>query len=194
MNRKGLDLLQVEATDPAPKQTRTQTAKESVMTSKKTTTIAYVETKEQKRLNDARESSIPWKKWGPYLSERQWGTVREDYSENGNAWDYFNHDQARSRAYHWGEDGLAGISDDQQRLCFALALWNGRDPILKERPFGLANEEGNHGEDVKEYYYYLDSTPTHSYMKYLYKYPQAAYLYEEIVQTNGLRGRHEHEF
>ena len=113
-----------------------------------------------------------WRQWGPYLSERQWGTVREDYSEDGNAWDYFTHDQARSRAYHWGEDGLAGLSDDQQRLCFALALWNGRDPILKERLFGLTNSEGNHGEDVKEYYFYLDSTPTHSYMKYLYKYPQ----------------------
>ena len=134
--------------------------------------ISYIETKEQRRLNDAREKGIPWKKWGPYLSERQWGTVREDYSKDGNAWDYFTHDQSRSRAYRWGEDGLAGISDDKQRLCFALALWNGRDPILKERLFGLTNSEGNHGEDVKEYYFYLDSTPTHSYMKYLYKYPQ----------------------
>ena len=123
-------------------------------------------------------AGVPWKKWGPYLSERQWGTVREDYSDDGNAWDYFSHDQARSRAYRWGEDGLAGISDDKQRLCFALALWNGRDPILKERLFGLTNSEGNHGEDVKEYYFYLDSTPTHSYMKYLYKYPQAAFPYE----------------
>ena len=120
-------------------------------------------------------SGVAWKQWGPYLSERQWGTVREDYSDNGDAWNYFTHDQARSRAYRWGEDGLAGISDDHQLLCFALALWNGRDPILKERAFGLANSEGNHGEDVKEYYFYLDSTPTHSYMKYLYKYPQAAY-------------------
>ena len=120
---------------------------------------------EQERLIEARRPETPWKKWGPYLSERQWGTVREDYSENGNAWDYFSHDQARSRAYHWGEDGLAGISDDRQRLCFALALWNGKDPILKERLFGLTNSEGNHGEDVKEYYFYLDSTPTHSYMK-----------------------------
>lgn len=128
-------------------------------------------------------------KWGPYLSERQWGTVREDYSENGNAWDYFSHDQARSRAYRWGEDGLAGISDNQQRLCFALALWNGKDPILKERLFGLTNSEGNHGEDVKEYYYYLDSTPTHSYMKYLYKYPQAAYPYDELLRTNRARDR-----
>src|SRR6266478_3435423 len=130
---------------------------------------------ESQRLQEAREQKTPWRKWGPYLSERQWGTVREDYSEGGNAWDYFSHDQARSRAYRWGEDGLAGISDDQQRLCFALALWNGKDPILKERLFGLTNSESNHGEDVKEYYFYLDSTPTHSYMKYLYKYPQAAY-------------------
>ncbi len=127
---------------------------------------------EKKRLEDAQKQNIPWKKWGPYLSERQWGTVREDYSEDGNAWDYFTHDQSRSRAYRWGEDGLGGISDDKQRLCFALALWNERDPILKERLFGLTNSEANHGEDVKEYYFYIDSTPTHSYMKYLYKYPQ----------------------
>ena len=124
---------------------------------------------EYTRLEEAREGKIGWKKWGPYLSERQWGTVREDYSENGDAWNFFTHDHARSRAYRWGEDGLAGISDDKQRLCFALALWNGKDPILKERLFGLTNSEGNHGEDVKEYYFYLDSTPTHSYMKYLYK-------------------------
>ena len=135
-----------------------------------------------------------WKKWGPYLSERQWGTVREDYSQDGNAWDYFTHDQARSRAYRWGEDGLAGISDDHQQLCFALALWNGRDPILKERLFGLTNSEGNHGEDVKEYYFYLDSTPTHSYMKYLYKYPQAAYPYDDLVRTNRQRGRLDREY
>ncbi len=139
---------------------------------------------EQKRLQEAHSAQVPWQKWGPYLSERQWGTVREDYSDSGDAWDYFSHDQARSRAYRWGEDGLAGISDDQQQLCFALALWNGRDPILKERLFGLTNSEGNHGEDVKEYYFYLDSTPTHAYMKYLYKYPQAAYPYNELVQTN----------
>jgi hypothetical protein len=139
------------------------------------------------RLRDTREKNVPWKMWGPYLSERQWGTVREDYSESGTAWDYFSHDQARSRAYRWGEDGLAGISDDKQRLCFALAVWNGRDPILKERLFGLTNSEGNHGEDVKEYYFYLDSTPTHSYMRYLYKYPQAAYPYTDLVHTN--RGR-----
>src|SRR4030081_3409083 len=155
--------------------------------------LAYVETKEQKRLNDAREGGIPWKKWGPYLSERQWGTVREDYSQDGNAWDYFSHDQARSRAYRWGEDGLAGISDDKQLLCFALALWNGHDPILKERLFGLTNSEGNHGEDVKEYYFYVDSTPTHSYMKYLYKYPQAAFPYDDLVETNRGRSRTECE-
>jgi len=137
---------------------------------------------------------VPWKKWGPYLSERQWGTVREDYSEDGNAWDYFNHDQSRSRAYRWGEDGLAGISDDQQRLCFALALWNGRDAILKERLFGLTNSEGNHGEDVKEYYFYLDSTPTHSYMKYLYKYPQREFPYRDLVDTNRGRSRDELEY
>ena len=132
---------------------------------------------ESERLRASVESHVPWKKWGPYLSERQWGTVREDYSEDGNAWDYFSHDQARSRAYRWGEDGLGGICDDHGVLCFALALWNGNDPILKERLFGLTNSEGNHGEDVKEYYFYLDSTPTHSYMKYLYKYPQRAYPY-----------------
>jgi len=136
----------------------------------------------------------PWKKWGPYLSERQWGTVREDYSQDGNAWSYFSHDQARSRAYHWGEDGLAGLSDDKQQLCFALALWNGRDPILKERLFGLTNSEGNHGEDVKEYYFYLDSTPTHSYMKYLYKYPQAEFPYYDLVATNRGRNRGDMEY
>ena len=149
---------------------------------------------EEARLAATREQNIPWKKWGPYLSERQWGTVREDYSQTGNAWDYFSHDQARSRAYRWGEDGLAGISDDQQYLCFALALWNTTDPILKERLFGLTNSEGNHGEDVKEYYFYLDSTPTHSYMKYLYKYPQAAYPYEDLVKTNRQRNRLEMEY
>ena len=149
---------------------------------------------EQIRLEEARKRDVPWKKWGPYLSERQWGTVREDYSESGDAWNYFSHDQARSRAYRWGEDGLAGISDDQQRLCFALALWNGKDPILKERLFGLTNSEGNHGEDVKEYYFYLDSTPTHSYMKYLYKYPQSAYPYDELVAANRGRSRQELEY
>jgi hypothetical protein len=146
------------------------------------------------RLQEASNKKAFWKMWGPYLSERQWGTVREDYSEDGNAWGYFGHDQARSRAYHWGEDGLAGLSDDKQRLCFALALWNGRDPILKERLFGLTNDEGNHGEDVKEYYFYLDSTPTHSYMKYLYKYPQAEYPYEDLVRTNSRRTRIETEY
>ena len=150
--------------------------------------------REKKRLLAVREGNTPWKKWGPYLSERQWGTVREDYSADGDAWNYFSHDQARSRAYRWGEDGLAGISDDHQILCFALALWNGRDPILKERLFGLTNSEGNHGEDVKEYYFYLDSTPTHSYMKYLYKYPQAAYPYADLVETNKRRSRLEPEY
>jgi hypothetical protein len=149
---------------------------------------------EQKRLLSAREEGVPWRKWGPYLSERQWGTVREDYSAGGDAWNYFTHDQARSRAYRWGEDGLAGISDDKQYLCFALALWNGKDPILKERLFGLTNSEGNHGEDVKEYYFYLDSTPTHSYMKYLYKYPQAAYPYEDLLETNRRRSKNEMEY
>jgi hypothetical protein len=149
---------------------------------------------EQMRLNDAREAGVAWKKWGPYLSERQWGTVREDYSDDGNAWDYFSHDHARSRAYRWGEDGIAGISDDQQRLCFALALWNGRDPILKERLFGLTNSEGNHGEDVKEYYFYVDSTPTHSYMKYLYKYPQGEFPYPALVETNRRRSREDAEY
>ncbi|HMF99519.1 MAG TPA: hypothetical protein VKE96_34705 [Vicinamibacterales bacterium] len=149
---------------------------------------------ERHRLDAARSGNIPWRKWGPYLSERQWGTVREDYSIDGNAWNYFSHDQARSRAYHWGEDGLAGFSDDQQRLCLALALWNGHDPILKERLFGLTNVEGNHGEDVKEYYFYLDSTPTHSYMKWLYKYPHAAYPYDDLVATNRALSRHDLEY
>jgi len=157
-------------------------------------TPSFEDCAEQKRLNDAREAGIPWKQWGPYLSERQWGTVREDYSQDGNAWDYFTHDQSRSRAYRWGEDGIAGISDDHQHLCFALALWNGRDPILKERMFGLTNSQGNHGEDVKEYYFYVDSTPTHSYMKYLYKYPQREYPYADLVETNGRRSREEFEY
>jgi len=148
---------------------------------------------EQQRLVDAR-TGTPWKKWGPYLSERQWGTVREDYSPNGGAWDFFPHDHARSRAYRWGEDGIAGISDDEQHLCFAIALWNGKDAILKERLFGLTNSQGNHGEDVKEYYFYLDSTPTHSYMKYLYKYPQAAFPYGDLIETNGRRSREEMEY
>jgi hypothetical protein len=168
--------------------------KEKPMTPAQKSGIAYMETNEQRRLNDAREKGIPWKKWGPYLSERQWGTVREDYSHDGNAWDYFSHDQSRSRAYRWGEDGLAGISDDKQQLCFALALWNGHDPILKERLFGLTNSEGNHGEDVKEYYFYLDSTPTHSYMKYLYKYPQREYPYRDLVETNRKRSKEDFEY
>ena len=149
---------------------------------------------EHQRLADADQGQQPWRRWGPYLSERQWGTVREDDSPDGNAWESFSHDQARSRAYQWGEDGLAGISDDHQLLCFALALWNGKDPIIKERLFGLTNSEGNHGEDVKEYYYYLDSTPTHSYMRYLYKYPLNAYPYNDLVNTNKARTRHEQEY
>ena len=161
---------------------------------KKTVDTGVVDCTEQRRLNEAREAGIPWKKWGPYLSERQWGTVREDYSADGNAWDYFSHDQSRSRTYRWGEDGLGGFSDDKQRLCFALALWNERDPILKERAFGLTNSEGNHGEDVKEYYFYLDSTPTHSYMKYLYKYPQREFPYRDLVETNRKRTRDELEY
>ena len=152
------------------------------------------EAEEHVRLQEAREKNIPWRKWGPYLSERQWGTVREDYSANGDAWNYFTHDQARSRAYRWGEDGLAGFSDEDMTLCFAIALWNGKDPILKERLFGLTNSEGNHGEDVKEYYFYLDSTPTHSYMKMLYKYPQAAFPYEELVRKNRERSRRDLEY
>src|SRR5205085_93822 len=146
---------------------------------------------EQARLSSDGER---WKGWGPYLSERQWGTVREDYSPHGNAWEYFPHDHARSRAYRWGEDGIAGFSDREQRLCFALALWNGRDPILKERLFGLTNGEGNHGEDVKELYYYLDATPTHSYLKMLYKYPQAEYPYAWLVAENRMRGKQAGEF
>ncbi len=151
-------------------------------------------TQEEKRLEEERTRKAYWRRWGPYLSERQWGTVREDYSPYGTAWDYFTHDQARSRAYRWGEDGIAGISDNHQRLCFAIAMWNGQDPILKERLFGLTGSEGNHGEDVKEYYFYLDNTPTHSYMKYLYKYPQRAFPYSQLVEENRRRGRKEPEF
>jgi hypothetical protein len=149
---------------------------------------------ETKRLVEARSPSTPWRKWGPYLSERQWGTVREDASPSGDAWNYLSHDAGRARAYRWGEEGIAGISDDQQLLCFSLALWNEKDPILKERLFGLTNSEGNHGEDVKEYYFYLDSTPTHSYMKYLYKYPQRAYPYQDLLQKNHARSRDELEY
>lgn len=151
-------------------------------------------TNEEKRLEEDRNRKAHWKRWGPYLSERQWGTVREDYSPYGAAWDYFTHDQARFRAYRWGEDGIAGISDNHQRLCFAIALWNGNDPIIKERLFGLTGSEGNHGEDVKEYYFYLDSTPTHSYMKYLYKYPQDAFPYSKLVEENRRRSRRDFEF
>ena len=151
-------------------------------------------TQEEIRLQADHKGTDKWKKWGPYLSERQWGTVREDYSQDGNAWNYLTHDQSRSRAYRWGEDGIAGISDDQQLLCFSVAVWNGQDPILKERLFGLTNSEGNHGEDVKEYYFYLDNTPTHSYMKYLYKYPQAAFPYENLLATNRNRNRGDMEY
>src|SRR3989441_1333710 len=146
------------------------------------------------RLQEAAQQRKPWKRWGPYLSERQWGTVREDYSADGTCWDYFSHDQARSRAYRWGEDGLLGISDEQCRLGFALALWNERDPILKERLFGLSGPEGNHGEDVKEVYVYLDAMPTASWLHALYRYPQAAFPYSELVAENGRRGRNDPEF
>lgn len=149
---------------------------------------------EKTRLDHARDHIEPWKKWGPYLSERQWGTVREDYSDNGDAWNYFTHDHARSRAYRWGEDGLGGICDEHQILCFAVAMWNGNCPIIKERLYGLTNTEGNHGEDVKEYYFYVDSTPTHSYMKYLYKYPQAAFPYADLIYGNRSRGKGPREY
>ncbi len=151
-------------------------------------------TAEEKRLRESARRAAHWKRWGPYLSERAWGTVREDYSPYGTAWDFLPHDQARSKAYRWNEDGLAGISDRRQEICFAIALWNGRDPILKERVFGLTGSEGNHGEDVKDYYFYLDSTPTHSYMKYLYKYPQAEFPYARLVEENRRRGKREAEF
>src|SRR6266705_4692147 len=149
---------------------------------------------EQQRLVESEQRAAHWRRWGPYLSERQWGTVREDYSPGGTAWDYFPHDHARSRAYRWGEDGIGGISDNHQRLCFALALWNGHDPILKERLFGLTGPQGNHGEDVKEYYFYLDSTPTHSYMKALYKYPQLEFPYGKLVEENRRRNRTDFEY
>ncbi|MEO7119871.1 MAG: glucosidase [Ginsengibacter sp.] len=153
-----------------------------------------INTAEYKRLRENSKKEVPLENWGPYLSERQWGTVREDYSENGDAWNYFPHDHARSRVYRWGEDGLAGISDIFQNLCFSIALWNGKDPILKERLFGLSNPEGNHGEDVKELYYYLDNIPTHYYMKYLYKYPQAAFPYNDLLNKNKNRGKNEPEY
>ncbi|MGB3573303.1 MAG: glucosidase, partial [Phormidesmis sp.] len=151
-------------------------------------------TPEHLRLEEHQQKQADWKKWGPYLSERQWGTVREDYSEYGNAWDYFTHEQARSRIYRWGEDGILGICDDRQRLCFALSMWNTRDPILKERLFGLTGNQGNHGEDVKEYYFYLDSTPTHSYMKALYKYPQAEFPYQHLVDKSKENDRFADEY
>jgi len=156
--------------------------------------VLRFDTTEHQRLKDSCQRKMNWRKWGPYLSDRAWGTVREDYSPHGTAWDYFPHDHARSRAYRWNEDGLAGISDEEQTICFALALWNGRDPILKERFFGLSGPEGNHGEDVKEYYFYLDSTPTHSYMKMLYKYPQAAYPYSDLIEETRRRGSFDPEY
>src|SRR5436853_7046759 len=149
---------------------------------------------EARRLEESRQRTQHWKRWGPYLSERAWGTVREDYSPDGAAWDYFPHDHARSRAYRWNEDGLAGICERHQMIRLALALWNGRDPIIKERAFGLTGSEGNHGEDVKEYFFYLDSTPTHSYMKYLYKYPQNEFPYAKLIEENRRRGKLASEF
>jgi hypothetical protein len=145
-------------------------------------------------LQEASTDQAPWRRWGHYLSDRAWGTVREDYSPNGEAWDYFSHEQVRSRVYSWGEDGIFGICDNHQRLCLAIALWNGEDPILKERFFGLTGSEGNHGEDVKEYYFYLDNTSTHSYMEALYKYPQQAFPYSRLVEDNKCRNRREPEF
>src|SRR6478609_4082964 len=156
--------------------------------------MPQVDEAEKRRIEESRTGAKDWRRWGPYLSERQWGTVREDYSPCGTAWDYFTHDQSRSRAYRWGEDGLAGFSDDRQLLCLSLALWNGHDPILKERLFGLTNEEGNHGEDVKELYYYLDGTPTHAYMRMLYKYPQASFPYEALRAENRRRGFDDREY
>src|SRR6202140_3650672 len=156
--------------------------------------MARLQTTEDRRLEEARTRKKHWKRWGPYLSERQWGTVREDYSAGGTAWESFPHDHARSRAYRWGEDGIGGISDRDQMICFSVAMWNGRDAILKERLFGLTGHEGNHGEDVKEQYFYLDSTPTHSYMKCLYKYPQAEFPYTRLVEENRRRGLAAPEF
>jgi len=150
--------------------------------------------KERQRLNDAVKNKINWKKWGPYLTDRQWGTIREDYSPYGNAWEYVPHDEARSKAFRWGEEGIGGISDDQQIICFALGLWNQKDPIIKERYFGLTSNEGNHGEDVKDYYYYLDNTPTHSYMKMLYKFPQDEFPYSKLVEENKKRSKLEPEY
>src|SRR5687767_8645078 len=159
-----------------------------------TTDTAHLTSKEHERLAGEQGDFSPWRRWGPYVAERSWGTVREDYSEDGRAWDYLPHDLARSTAYRWGEDGLAGICDRYQLLVFALALWNERDPILKERLYGLVPSEGNHGEDVKEYYFYLDSTPSHSYMKWLYKYPQREYPYLRLIEENRARGGRGAEF
>src|SRR6202047_1301744 len=153
-----------------------------------------IQTVEDRKLEEARTRKKHWKRWGPYLSERQWGTVREDYSSGGTAWEYFPHDHARSRAYRWGEDGIAGLSDAEQLVCLSLAMWNGCDAILKERLFGLTNAEGNHAEDVKEHYYYLDATPTHSYLKMLYKYPQREFPYARLVEENARRGKRDPEF
>ena len=153
-----------------------------------------VDPERQRIVETGARSDAPWRRFGPYLSERQWGTVREDYSQGGTAWEYFPHDHARSRAYRWGEDGIAGISDVRQHLCFALALWNGQDPIVKERLFGLTGNEGNHGEDVKEYYFYTDNIPTHAYMKMLYKYPHRAFPYAHLVEENRRRNRDESEY
>src|SRR5213080_4879711 len=152
------------------------------------------QTKEHARLKENVGLIPPWRRWGPYVSERAWGTVREDYSADGNAWEYFTHDTARSRAYRWGEDGIGGFGDEHLYLCLGVALWNERDLILKERLFGLTNAEGNHGEDVKELYYYVDGTPTHSYMRMIYKYPQSAFPYAALVEENRRRGRNEPEF
>ena len=149
---------------------------------------------EKERYEEIKKGNSKWLKWGPYLTDRQWGTVREDYSPDGNAWEYLSHEDARSTAYRWGEEGIGGISDDQQKICFALSFWNGKDPILKERYFGLTGKEGNHGEDVKELYYYLDNTPTHSYMKMLFKYPQNEFPYKQLSEVNKKRGRLDPEF
>src|ERR1700760_1926052 len=151
-------------------------------------------THEEQRLSDARERKAHWRRWGPSPSERAWGTVREDYSADGNAWDFFPHDHARSRAYRWNEDGLGGICDDRQLLCFALAFWNGRDPILKERAFGLSGPQGNHGEDVKEYWWYLDAIPSHAWNRWRYHYPQGAFPYQDLIDTNPHRGRYQPEY
>src|SRR5271166_6033450 len=156
--------------------------------------MARLQSKEDQRLEEDRARKKYWKRWGPYLSERQWGTVREDYSPGGTAWEYFPHEHARSRAYRWGEDGIAGMSDADQLVCLSLGMWNGNDPILKERLFGLTNAEGNHGEDVKEHYFYLDATPTHSYLRMLYKYPQREFPYARLVEENRGRGKDQSEF